>query len=1047
MKFFATGSDKNMQGYSNIIFLLIFLGVFLPGLLFGKSVTVSWDSNTEADLAGYKIYYGTASRSYNKVVDVGNVVQYQIDNLSEGQTYYFAVTAYDTAFNESGYSAEVTVTFESSTPMPAPAPASDPPVITDVVFMNLQTIKVYFSQTMNEASIKNVANYSISPSVQIVSVNADASLMFVEITTSTHQIETDYTLTVRNVMNSDGVALAETYTKSYRYPDTEPPFVTGINLIDYNTIEISFSEKMDGQSVENKNNYAISPSLAVNSIDLDQAKTKAILHTDTHSSSVNYVLNINNLKDARGNTLTNTFSISYSFADQSPPQVVSVQAENRTTLNCYFSKKMDYASISNKNNYKIEPHVDIYDILIDNTLQKVTLRTEEHQPVISYKITISGVKDFKQKQLPQPFSYSYSFTADQALPIPVVAAQVTDVIFSNLQTIRVYFNQQMDKLSMADAANYSISPAVQILSINPDQSQMFVVIGTSTHQMEKDYTLTIKNVKNISDIALAQPYTKKYRFSDTNPPFVSGINLLNATTLEITFNEAVDQASAVNKDHYSISPDIAVHQVVLDQSKTKATITTDAHSNSVTYKLTVQGVKDTKGNAITNPFVISYSFADQTPPTVAKVQVENNTTLVCFFSKKMDYSSLANKANYSITPDVEIFDAVVDTSLQKVTIRTKEHQSGVDYELVIANVKDFSQIEMAEPFRFAYQFSDTQPPYVTKLELLSLTQLIVYFSEKMSPAGFNNSDIFAIDPSVPIQSVDVDSSYKFVTLHTGRHQYGVKNTLRISNVCDPAQNYIPENYSITYEFRRPAAVDSISKTTYETASVTVGDPFYVDRDYKIKNLPADLKDLTWIKTGNNDKFSAGLNFLSFRVYEDVMVYVGHDERITDKPAWLQDWTRTDLLIHDDQNTVFRCYGKSFSPGTVELGGNYGTDQSNMYVVLVKSLSNLIKYPPVPGDGQNPENKTFELLQNYPNPFNPITEIPFVAQKEGHVKLVIYDLLGRVVRTFEMDAFSPGRYRIMWDSTTEDGLPVSSGVYIYRLQTRTYQQTRKMMLVR
>ncbi|HDL18986.1 MAG TPA: T9SS type A sorting domain-containing protein [Bacteroidetes bacterium] len=1045
MKVFATGSEKSRQGYGSFVLIILFFCIVFPGLLFGKSVTVSWDANTEADLLGYKIYYGTASRSYSKVVDVSNVVQYQIDNLSEGQTYYFAVTAYDTAYNESGYSAEATVTFESSNPQPNPA--SGPPVITDVVFMNLQTIKVYFSQQMNESSIKNTANYSISPTVQIVSIDADTSLMFVEITTSTHRIETDYTLTIQYMMNSDGVALAETYTKSYRYPDKEPPFVTGINLIDYNTIEISFSEKMDGQSVENKNNYGISPSLAVNSIDLDQTKTKAVLHTDAHSSSVNYVLNINGLKDARGNALTNAFSISYSFADQSPPRVVSVQAENRTTLNCYFSSKMDYASISNKNNYKIEPHVDIYDILIDNTLQKVTLRTAEHQSLISYQITISGVKDFKQKQLPQPFSHTYSFTADQTLPIPVVAAQVTDVIFSNLQTIRVYFNQQMDNVSMADAANYSISPGVQILSIAADASQMFVVIGTSTHQQEKDYKLTIKNVKNVSDIAMAQPYVKKYRFSDTNPPFLSGINLLNLTTLEISFNEPVDQVSATDKNHYSITPDVVIHQVSLNQAKTKATITTDAHSNAVSYKLTVQGVKDIKGNAITNPFVISYSFADQTPPTVAKVKVENITTLVCFFSKRMDYGSIANKANYSITPGVEILDAVVDTSLQKVTIRTEEHQAGVDYEIVISNVKDFSQNEMTKPFHFTYQFSDTQPPYVTKLELLSLTQLKVYFSEKLDPSSFDNNDIFTIEPSIPIHSVEVDSSDKFVTLNTGRHNYGVENKLWVKNVCDPAQNFIPENYSIKYEFRRPAEVDSISNAVYQTALVAEGDSFYVDRNYKIASLPADLRDLTWIKTGNNDKFSAGLNFLSFRVHEDVMVYLGHDERISDKPAWLQDWTRSDLLIRDDQNTVFRCYSKSFSPGAVELGGNYGTDQSNMYVVLVKSLSDLIKYPAVPGDGQNPEDKTFELLQNYPNPFNPITEIPFIVKQEDHVKLVIYDLLGRVVRIFEMDIFSPGRYRIMWDSTSKDGLPVSSGVYIYRLQTNTYQQTKKMMLVR
>jgi hypothetical protein len=68
--------------------------------------TLSWDANTEGDLAGYKVYAGTASRSYGPPIDVGNVTSFQIINLQPGQTYYFAVTAYDTVHNQSGYSNE-----------------------------------------------------------------------------------------------------------------------------------------------------------------------------------------------------------------------------------------------------------------------------------------------------------------------------------------------------------------------------------------------------------------------------------------------------------------------------------------------------------------------------------------------------------------------------------------------------------------------------------------------------------------------------------------------------------------------------------------------------------------------------------------------------------------------------------------------------------------------------------------------------------------------------------------------------------------------------
>ena len=73
-------------------------------------VTLQWDANTEPDLKGYKIYYGTSSRNYTHSVDVGNVTTYQLTDLTEDQTYYIAVTAYDTDDNESGYSNEVIYT-------------------------------------------------------------------------------------------------------------------------------------------------------------------------------------------------------------------------------------------------------------------------------------------------------------------------------------------------------------------------------------------------------------------------------------------------------------------------------------------------------------------------------------------------------------------------------------------------------------------------------------------------------------------------------------------------------------------------------------------------------------------------------------------------------------------------------------------------------------------------------------------------------------------------------------------------------------------------
>lgn len=92
--------------------------------------------------------------------------------------------------------------------------------------------------------------------------------------------------------------------------------------------------------------------------------------------------------------------------------------------------------------------------------------------------------------------------------------------------------------------------------------------------------------------------------------------------------------------------------------------------------------------------------------------------------------------------------------------------------------------------------------------------------------------------------------------------------------------------------------------------------------------------------------------------------------------------------------------------------------------------------------------SFELGQNYPNPFNPATIIPYRLTRESHVRLSVYDAVGREVKTLIDERVSAGRYTISWDGRNAKGDAVSSGVYFYTMNIEgVNKQSRKMIVLR
>jgi Secretion system C-terminal sorting domain len=149
---------------------------------------------------------------------------------------------------------------------------------------------------------------------------------------------------------------------------------------------------------------------------------------------------------------------------------------------------------------------------------------------------------------------------------------------------------------------------------------------------------------------------------------------------------------------------------------------------------------------------------------------------------------------------------------------------------------------------------------------------------------------------------------------------------------------------------------------------------------------------------------------------------------------------------------FRPQAVSGAGGAGNMGDNIGLTSGNgkLYPVWMSNQSGIFQAWTATIDyltigiqqiGSEIPNEYY-LNQNYPNPFNPITKIEFSIPSAGNTRLDVYDITGKLIRNLVEQELSAGNY-----STGFDASELPSGIYIYRIESGNYTESRKMILVK
>lgn len=240
-----------------------------------------------------------------------------------------------------------------------------------------------------------------------------------------------------------------------------------------------------------------------------------------------------------------------------------------------------------------------------------------------------------------------------------------------------------------------------------------------------------------------------------------------------------------------------------------------------------------------------------------------------------------------------------------------------------------------------------------------------------------------------------------------------------------------DQYTVVVPTLADSTLDGVSWSVYMvTAHTTTPSVWYAsppDSGYSRDNLaphvpttfvvaqhPIDGNDLSWDPCPDRD-------------FEYFNVYRGATAEFMPGPASLVHQT-TDAGWVD---TAPGSYGLCYKVSAVDDAGNESACASASAVTGVPDAA-----PSV-----------FALRQNVPNPFNPATAIGFSLAQKGRVRLVVYDVSGRLVRVLVDEVREAGSHRVQWNGTNDRGERMGSGIYVCRLESGARRETRRMTLIK
>lgn len=321
-------------------------------------------------------------------------------------------------------------------------------------------------------------------------------------------------------------------------------------------------------------------------------------------------------------------------SDTTRPKVVAVVPRGETQIDLIFSEPVDKSSAENVANYSISNGVTIIGAVLDADPTIVHLITSAHTRGVDYILVVKNVADVNGNMVHAHDTKTYN------IPDPAQDARPPELLYVAVKSetlLEVIFNESVRFAEAEDVGNYSISDGIPILQAKLRTNQSIVELTTSAHAPGTDYTLSVRDIKDLVGNLIGDKNDFSYRTkdeeannseTDTVSPHLVAISVSGQTQVELSFNEPVKRTSAENPANYFINKNIEIKGAILSENQTTVHLVTSNHEFNVEYTLAISGVQDLAGNTIASDASATYTFAgDEEPSTNTGNQTPSSFSL------------------------------------------------------------------------------------------------------------------------------------------------------------------------------------------------------------------------------------------------------------------------------------------------------------------------------------------------------------------------------------------------------------------------------------